>query len=236
MQEKSVAVAQEAGGISSVSHVSQSATFFSASSAMSVSSTPKMGPTTLWMPSNQSFPLPSGMPGTPGTPGPPGIAPSTPLSTNLAIPSAPMDFSSSGVSRPLFPSAPASSNPAIQQQIYPSYSSLPATNVSPQGPWLQPPQMGGLQRPPFLPYPAVYPTPFTVPARALPLPSVPLPDSQPPGVTPVGTAGGAPISSAVSAHHPISSSGMQLELPSPGIGMNFHVWMLIKSLFYLFFG
>ena len=216
MQEKSAAVAQEAGSMSSASHVSQSAPFPSSSSAMSVSSTPKMGPTTLWMPSNQSFTVPSGMP---GTPGPPGIAPSTPLSSNLAVPSAPMDFTSA-VSRPIFPSAPVSSNPAIQQQIYPSYSSLPATNASSQGPWLQPPQMGGLPRPPFLPYPAVYPAPFTLPARGLPLPYVPLPDSQPPGVTPVGTAGGTPISSAVSGRHPASPSWMLSELPPPGNGMH----------------
>ncbi|KAJ9709550.1 hypothetical protein PVL29_001162 [Vitis rotundifolia] len=221
--DNSGAVAQEAGSMSSASHVSQSVPFPSSSSTMSVSSSPKMGPTTLWMASNPSFPVPSGMPVTPGTPGPPGIAPSTPLSSNLAVPSASMDFSSSMVSRAIFPAAPVLSNPAIQQQIYPSYSSLPATNASSQGPWLQPPQMGGLPRPPFVPYPAVYPSPFPLPARGLPLPSVPLPDSQPPGVTPVGTAGGTPISSAVSGHHLANTSGMQSELPPPGIDDNKHV-------------
>ena len=79
--------------------------------------------------------------------------------------------------------------------------------------------MGGLPRPPFVPYPAVYPTPFPLPAHGMPLPSVPLPDSQPPGVTPVGTAGGTPISAAVSGHHLANTSGMLSELPPPGIGM-----------------
>lgn len=219
MQDNSVAVAQEAGSsMASTSHVSQSVPFPSSSSTISICSTPKMGPTTLWMPSNTSYSLPSGMPGTPGTPGPPGIAPATPLSSNVAVPSVSMDFSSSAVSRPIFLTAPVASNPAIQQQIYPSYPSLPPTNVSSQGPWLQPPQVSGMPRPPYLPYPAVYPAPFPLPSHGLPLPSVPLPDSQPPGVTPLGSAGGNPVSSVVSSHHPTSSLGMELELP-PGTGM-----------------
>ncbi|KAK9275107.1 hypothetical protein L1049_022366 [Liquidambar formosana] len=128
---------------------------------MSSSLTPNLGPATLWMPAAPSFSVPPGMPGTPGTPGPPGIGQSAPLSSNMAVPSATMDSSSAAVLRPIMSSGPVPSNPAIQQQIYPTYPSLPAVAASPQGLWLQPPQMGGLPRPPFLSYPACFSWPFS---------------------------------------------------------------------------
>jgi transcription elongation regulator 1 len=89
----------------------------------------------------------------------------------------------------------------------------------PQGIWLQPPQMGGIPRSPFQPYPTAFPGPFPLPARGMPLPSVPLPDSQPPGVTPVGTALAISVSSAASGHMLAGTLKTQTELPPPGIGM-----------------
>jgi len=71
----------------------------------------------------------------------------------------------------------------------------------PQGIWLQPPQMGCIPRSTFQPYPTAFP------------------DSQPPGVTPVGTALAISVSSAASGHMLAGTLKTQTELPPPGIGM-----------------
>jgi transcription elongation regulator 1 len=184
--------------LSSASAISQSVSLpadTSSSSTITVSSTFSQAPS--WMPSAPSFSMPPGMP---GTPGPPGIAMSAPISSNPTVPSSAMDSSSSAVPRP-----PMLTNP---------YAMAPP----PQALWLQPPQMGVIPRsPPFLPYPAAFPGPFPLPARGMPLPSVPLPDSQPPGVTPVGFATATSASSAP-GHLFSGTLGMQTELPPPGIG------------------
>ncbi|GAV80419.1 WW domain-containing protein/FF domain-containing protein, partial [Cephalotus follicularis] len=116
----------------------------------------------------------------------------------------------------------AVSQAGVQQQMYPTYPSLPAMAASPQGLWVHPPQMGGMPRPPFLPYPAVYPGPFLAPARNVALPSVLSLDSQPPGVTPMGTTGAIPMSSAAPGHHLVVTTGIQTELPPPGIDDRTH--------------
>uniref|UniRef100_A0A2N9IEN5 Pre-mRNA-processing protein 40C n=1 Tax=Fagus sylvatica TaxID=28930 RepID=A0A2N9IEN5_FAGSY len=199
----SIAVTQEAGNLSSASAISQSVSLpadTSSSSTITVSSTFSQAPS--WMPSAPSFSMPPGMT---GTPGPPGIAMSAPISSNPTVPSSAMDSSSSAVPRP-----PMLTNP---------YAMAPP----PQALWLQPPQMGVIPRsPPFLPYPAAFPGPFPLPARGMPLPSVPLPDSQPPGVTPVGFATATSASSAP-GHLFSGTLGMQTELPPPGIDYRKHV-------------
>ncbi|KAA8532296.1 hypothetical protein F0562_032329 [Nyssa sinensis] len=241
---KSNTSVKETVSVSSAPSVSQSVSLpaHAAISATTVSSTPNLGPVTLWMPTPPSFHLPPGISGTPVTPGPPGIAPSAPLPSNVTVPSATMDSSSSALLRPNIPTTPVPSNPAVQQQGYPPYPSVPPMAAH-QGLWLQPPQISGLPRPPFLSYPAAFSGPFPLPAHGMPLPSVPLPDSQPPGVTPLGTPGGTPSSSASSGNQLAVSSGMQPELP-PGVDngkhfndvgikegavVNEHVWTAHKT-------
>ncbi|KAK6931844.1 FF domain [Dillenia turbinata] len=155
-----------------------------------------------------TFMMPPGVPAIPGAPGTPGLVTSPPLTANSFPPPAPTDSSSFPMPRPL------SSVPALpQQQVYSPYPGLPAVVPPPQGLWLQPPQMAALPRPPFLtPYPPpVYPAPIPLPARGPTLPSVPLPDSQPPGVTVLASS-----VAAATASQPMSSSEMQAELP-PGV-------------------
>ncbi|GMH07074.1 hypothetical protein Nepgr_008914 [Nepenthes gracilis] len=165
-----------------------------------------------------SFPPVPAVPATPQTAGPPGIAvASVPLSSGPAVASVAMDSSSSALLRPVVLAASVPSNPAVQQQGYPIYPSIPPIGASPQSLWLQPPQTGGLPRPPFLPYPPVYPGPFALAVRGMPLPSVPLPDSQPPGVTPIENPGGVATSVATtSGSHIASGSAMQKEVLAPG--------------------
>ncbi|KAF5450039.1 hypothetical protein F2P56_030420 [Juglans regia] len=213
------AVAQEAGTLSSASTIPQPVSLpadNSTSSTIPVSSISSLNQVTSWVPSAPSFFMPPGMPGTPGTPGPPGIAAPAQISSNLTVLSVATDSSSSAVPRPTMPTAPVLSSSAVQTANYP-YASFPAMAAPPQGMWLQPSQMGGLPRSPFQPYPAAFPGPFPLPARGMALPSVPLPDSQPPGVTPLGTAPTISVSSAASGHMLAGTLRMQPELPPPGI-------------------
>lgn len=186
----------------------------------SASSAPNLCPTTFWTPSVLSFQVPSGVSQTHVAPGPPGLSP-LPLSSNVTVPS-PFVNSSSALLRPIGPTAPVPSNPAIQQQTYPSYPSVPPMLTTPQGLWLRPQQMSGLPRPPLLPRPAALPGPFPLSTHGMQLPYVPLPDSQPPGVTPVGAPSGSSIFSAASGKQSAISSVMEPELP-PGIDNNTHV-------------
>nr|XP_028947374.1 pre-mRNA-processing protein 40C-like [Malus domestica] len=153
-----------------------------------------------------------GMPGTPRTPGLPGIAHSVQISFNPTAPSARIDSSSVAL-RPNMQAVPVASS-AVHPHVGPPYPSLSAMGA----PWLPSPQIGGLPRPPFLPYPAAFPGPFPLPVHVMPLSSVPLPDSQPPGVTPVGNTVANSLSSVGSRHQLAGSSGMQKELPHPGVG------------------
>ncbi|KAI3698616.1 hypothetical protein L2E82_42294 [Cichorium intybus] len=70
-----------------------------------------------------------------------------------------------------------------QQPIYGSYASNPLMAAPPQGVWLQSPPIGGLLRPPVLPYPPVFPGSSPLPAQRMPPPS----DVQPPGIPSVGS-------------------------------------------------
>ncbi|XVF85511.1 hypothetical protein PTKIN_Ptkin17bG0123300 [Pterospermum kingtungense] len=171
---------------------------------MNASTTPNFSPVTSWMPTTPTFPMSTGSSGTPGTPGQPGLVPSV----HKVTASAAMDAPSSAVPRP---SAPVSLNPAVQQQMFPTYASVPSMAPSPQGFWMQHPPMGGFPRPPFVPYPSIYPGPFHSASSSMPL-LAPSSDSQPPGVSPLGTSPFAP-STATSANQ----SGTQTGLPPQGI-------------------
>ncbi|GFZ15704.1 hypothetical protein Acr_25g0001130 [Actinidia rufa] len=160
--------------------------------------------------------MPPGMSGTPMTPGPPGISSSAPFSLNLTVTSGAIDSSSAALVRPTMPAAPGPLNPAVQLQAYPPYPSVPPIAAPSHGLWLPPPQLSGLPRPPFLPYPATFPGPFPLPTRGLSLPSVPLPDAQPPGVTPLGMPIGTSMITVTSGSPLTTGSWMQQETP-PGI-------------------
>ncbi|XP_048428823.1 pre-mRNA-processing protein 40C-like isoform X2 [Pyrus x bretschneideri] len=209
------ATAQETGNasLSSTSLHSGSLPAPTSSSTVNISSAPNAGPKASWVLTAPSFNMTPGMPGTPRTPGLPGIAHSVQISFNPTAPSAPIDSSSVAL-RPNMQAVPVASS-AVQPHVGSPYPSLSAMGA----PWLPSPQIGGLPRPPFLPYPAAFPGPFPLPAHVMPLSSVPLPDSQPPGVTPVGNTVANSLSSVGSGHQLAGSSGMQKELPHPGVGM-----------------
>ncbi|KAK8530643.1 hypothetical protein V6N13_122267 [Hibiscus sabdariffa] len=168
---------------------------------MNASTTPNFAPLTSWMPTTPSFPMSSGSSGTTGAPAHPGLVPSV----QMINASAAADSPSPAVPGP---SAPVSLNPAVQQQAYPPYASLPPMVSSPQGFWMQHPPMGGFPRPSFVPYPTIYPGPFPSTSGGMPLPA-PSPDSQPPGVRPLGMSPFAP-STAAPANQP---SAIQTGLP-----------------------
>ncbi|XP_061991410.1 pre-mRNA-processing protein 40C isoform X1 [Rosa rugosa] len=214
MQNVSPAIAQETGNASlssTSSHSGYLAASTSSSSTMALSSAPNVGPTTSWVPTTPSFNMTHGMP---GTPGPSGTAHSLQMSFNLTARSAPVDSSSIAL-RPSL-QTPSAGSSAVQPQAGVPYPSLPAMAANPHGVWLQSPQMEGVPRSPFQAYPAAFPGPFPLPTRVMPPPSVLIPDSQPPGVTPVGNTVATSLSSS-SRHQLAPSSWMQTELPHPGI-------------------
>ncbi|XP_043693895.1 pre-mRNA-processing protein 40C isoform X2 [Telopea speciosissima] len=218
----SATVVKGAGTSSATSSSAQSVPLSvnTSSSSMTIPVSHNSYPATIWMSTAPSFPGSVGMLGTPGTPGPPGIAPSASMST-VAVRLAAPDSSSTAVPRPLITSTTAApSNPILQQPIYPPYSPLLPMAPSPQG-WLTP-QIGGLQRPPFLQYPGVLPGPFPMPIRGMPVPSVPIPESQPSGVSPIGPPGGTPTSSVGSGNQLVNNTGKQSEVSSPGIDQGKH--------------
>ncbi|KAL5718581.1 hypothetical protein ACHQM5_011468 [Ranunculus cassubicifolius] len=156
-------------------------------------------PATPWIP---PFPSHPGMVGSPVMPGAPGIRPQGSFTSSITVRTiAPL--------MPLPTTIPP--NSSSQHQIYPPYQ-LPAMVPHPQAHWLQPPQMIGMQRPPYLPYPAMVTTPFPLPVRSQTIPS--LVDSQPPGVSSVGIPGVTPTSVGSVQH--VSISGMQSEITPPG--------------------
>ncbi|XWS69410.1 hypothetical protein CRYUN_Cryun04dG0176600 [Craigia yunnanensis] len=181
---------------------------------MNASTTPNFAPVTSWMPTTPSFPMSTGSSGTSGTPGHPGLVPSV----QMIAASVAVDSPSSAVPRP---SASVSLNPAVQQQIYPTYTSLPSMASSPQGFWMQHPPIGGFPRPPFVAYPTIYPGPFPSASCGMPL-HAPSSDSQPPGVGPLGMSPFAP-STATPANQSLVTSGIPTGLPPQGIDNRKHV-------------
>lgn len=190
-------------------------------STVATSSATALSTTTSWMPTIPSFPTPTGLFVTPQTQAPPGLLT---LGTK-DISSAFGDYNTSAGLRPSVPtpSAPSNSGSAVQHPIYPTYPSLPPIGVSPQGPLLQPPQMGVRPWLPFLPYPAAYPSPFPLPALGMPHPSVSQIDGQPPGVSSVRTAAATSTHSAIPGLQLVGTSGMNTEAPASGIDKKEHV-------------
>ncbi|XP_065849014.1 pre-mRNA-processing protein 40C isoform X2 [Euphorbia lathyris] len=194
----------QASSLLYASTLSQSTSSFQSSAPINTPfSYPNLGQSTSNRPATPFFVLP-GLTVSSETAGSPGFVPMT-------LPSSAVD-SASSVQRPIMPTATPSSY-VVQQQTYPTY---PPMSPSPQGLWFQPPQMGGLPRPPYLPYPAAYPGPFPLSMHNIPRPSISPPDFQPLGVNPVGTAGANPPFSAASGHPLVGAPEMQKELP-PGI-------------------
>ncbi|EEF46576.1 Pre-mRNA-processing protein PRP40, putative [Ricinus communis] len=161
--------------------------------------------------SSPSFLVPPGLAGTPGPAGSVSCGP-------MILPPVTVDSATSSVQRPVMPTVTHASNPVVQQQSYHTYPSLPAMAASAQGLWFHPPQMGGMPRTPFLPYPpAVFPGSYPLPAHGISRPSISSPDFQPSGAPPVGIPGANPPSSAASGHQLMGTPGMQKEIPPPGI-------------------
>lgn len=192
MQNTSGNVAPDAGVSSSASTTSQLDRLPGQPPQKDVVS--NISPATARASSPRPFSLSTGVPGTPALPGPPGLTPPAPVSSNSMIPSLTSDPSPSSL-RPNIVSGRVATNPGVQPQVYSAYPSMPPMAANPQALWLQPPQMSGMARPPFVPYPAVLPSPFPFPATGGPISSMPSPDPQPPGVTPSGSAGGMLLSS-----------------------------------------
>ncbi|KAK1304643.1 Pre-mRNA-processing protein 40C [Acorus calamus] len=175
-------------------------------------------------PHSASFPVQtSNVASLSGIPGPPGIALSAPLPSMSAVRPAAMN-SSSVPPRPTFPSVVSSHTnaiavgvaPNVAQMIYPPYSSYAAMPQPPQTFWLPPNQVSGFQRPQFLPYPGAVPSPFPVPlygGHGGPLPSMPIPEPQPPGVSSVVQP--PENSSAIAAS--TQPAGFKAQSPPPGI-------------------
>ncbi|CAJ1933801.1 unnamed protein product [Sphenostylis stenocarpa] len=200
-------VAQDVTKLSSVSSIPHSA---HTSTSIMPPSDPNYLPSTSWMPTAMSFPLHPVMP-TPGNPGPPGLASSSVVSINPAVPSTGIDSSSAALLRPNMPISAIASDPTTPHKGLP-YPSMPSMAAPPQGFWVQPPHLSGVFRPPYLQYPAPFPVSFPFPARSVTLPAVPIPDSQPPGVTPVSGGGGT--STPASSNHLRGTMASQTEVIS----------------------
>ncbi|KAK7258065.1 hypothetical protein RIF29_32476 [Crotalaria pallida] len=203
-------VAQDVSKVLSAPSILQSAPPHTSNTSLRPTSDPNYRPPTPWMSTFPSFHMHSVMPGTPANPAPPGLISAPVISSNPTAPSTSTDSSSAAVPRQNMPIATIASDPTAPQKGTP-YPSMPAMVASPQGLWLPPPQISGGLRPPFLPYPAAFPGPFSFPARGVTLPAVAVPDSQPPGVTPVSTSG---VSSAppASGHQLRGTTGLQTEV------------------------
>ncbi|KAG5608601.1 hypothetical protein H5410_019882 [Solanum commersonii] len=212
-----VDVAQETGGMTSATFVMHSvsqAVHMSSGSSTAAFPTSHMGsPNIIRMPHAPQFQVPAGVPRSSVTPG---LGLAIPSSSNLTATASP-----GGPSLPLRPNASpvhVLANPSVQQQTYSPYFSPTPIAPSHQGPWLQPPPVTTMLRPPFPSYPAGFAVPFPLSATGAPLSSVTLPDTRPPGVAPVAAPPGVPTTASQSTH----ASGLQPELP-PGVDSCKHV-------------
>lgn len=207
--------------MSSASTVSQSVSLPApptSNSAANGSSIPNLIPATSPVLPSPSFHVHQLLPVTPMVPGPPGMTPAPPVVSTSPAALFPPNDSASTILGPHMHATPSSINPSARPQIFGSYPSLTPVVSPPHGIWFQPPQLGAMPRPPFLPYSASYHGPLPFPARGMPLPSVPLPDPQPPGVTPVQVAPAI----AVPAGHGNQLSGnslIQTDSNHPQLGM-----------------
>lgn len=177
-------------------------------SATDVQSTTTTSSATTMTSSGISFVVAPTAPSSHKAPGLPGfVVPSTPIMSSPAVSAT----NSSSVRMPVVSASLAATNPPMQQHMYPPFPSITPPGASPQGQWL-PPQVSGALRPPYLPYPPVYPGPFPLAVRGTVLPPAISPSSLPPGVTPVGDI----ITSASSI------TEAQREMPPPGTEESTH--------------
>ncbi|CAN4080945.1 unnamed protein product [Withania somnifera] len=213
-----VDVAQETGGMTSATFVMQSsqAGHMSSGSSATAFPTSHMGSPNIRMVHAPQFQVSAGVTRSPVTPGPPGLGPAIPSSSNLTATASP-----GGPSLPLRPNVPPIHvlvNPPVQQQTYSPYLSPTPMAPSHQGPWMQPPPVTTMLRPPFPSYPAGFAVPFPLSATGAPLSSVTMPDTRPPGVATVAALPGVPTTASQSTH----ASGLQADLP-PGVDSGEHV-------------
>lgn len=169
-----------------------------------LTSSPSLGPMV------PSFHMHSNVSGTPGTSASSGSVISGSMPAKQTASSS--ESNSAGVLRPTLPIAPV-----VATQLHPNQP-MPGLAPPSQGIWFQAPQIGMMPRPPFLPYPASFPNRFPVPAQGMPLPSVSLPDSQPPGVTPVGKTVAA-VTSFTLGQQLAATAGNQTDVVPPGTGI-----------------
>lgn len=187
------------------------------SSSSSVSSFPSPKISTVKMGLAPVHQVPSGLPNTPAAPGPPGISPSVALAANVNI--APPSVDSSMFPRPTMQTAPPThSNNAVQQPGYNPYPTVSPMAASLQGSWLQPTHVTGMLRPPpYATYPPAFISPFSLPARGMALPSIPISEIQPPGIASLGAPPGTATPSTASSSQSTSVVEGKPELP-PGTG------------------
>ncbi|CAA2980143.1 pre-mRNA-processing 40C isoform X1 [Olea europaea subsp. europaea] len=212
---------QEIGAIASAQVFTQSASqpaLTNPSPSVTVYASNSFSSTAAWLPP-APFQVTPGMPRTPITPGPPGIASSVSSSSNISA--VPSSVDSPALPRSFMPAAPVLSNFPIQQQTFTPYPT--PFQAAPPGPWLQSPipQISGIVRPSFSPYPTVIPGPFPMSTRPMLPVSVSFPNTQPPGVTPAVSSVGDSASSVASGDQSTIGS-VQEELP-PGIDSSKHV-------------
>ncbi|KZV28352.1 pre-mRNA-processing protein 40C [Dorcoceras hygrometricum] len=168
----------------------------------------------MWMSSPPAFQAPIGMPGTPVTPGTPGIiAPAFPPIPSIT--SQPSAINTTVLPRNFMPVGPVLPNPPIQHQTVTPYIS-PSPQSAPPGLWLQSQQVSGPVRSPITPYADHIPGPYPIHNHAV----APLFDVQPPGVFPLASSIGGPMSFVSSGGHSAITS-MQAELP-PGTESSKH--------------
>ncbi|XP_059308905.1 pre-mRNA-processing protein 40C isoform X1 [Lycium ferocissimum] len=219
LQNRRVDVAQEMGAMTSATFIMQSVTqagHMSSGSSATAFPTSHMGSPNIRMPHTPQYQVPAGVPRSPVTPGAPGLGLAMPSSSNVTATASP-----GGPSLPLRPNVSPGhvlANPSVQQHTYSPYLSPTPMAPSHQGPWLPPPPVTSMLRPPFPSYPAGFAVPFPLSATGAPLSSVTSPDTRPPGVAPVAAPPGVPIT----ASQPNHASGLQPELP-PGVDSGKHV-------------
>lgn len=212
---------EETSSVSSTPSTSQMFSWHAnpaSNSPMVVPSAHNVTASTLWMPTAPSFHVPPRMSGPAVAPGHSG------MSSFMAVPPvspATTDSSSSALPRPIVPVAPLPFNPTVRHQMYPPYASVPPpppAAVPSHGTWFPSPHLSGLPRPPFIPHSAVISSPYPLPPRGVALPSIPLPDVQPPGVTPVGPFAGSSMLPVASGSLASTTLGALSQEAPPGTG------------------
>lgn len=212
-------VTPEAGTHSATSVSSQPIQFLTnmpTSTSTATVPSPNLNSSSVRMPAPPSFMGRPAFQATVGTPTLPRVPNSVTFSSNVPIHQITTDPSQTNLRAAVPPPAsvpshlvsyPVQAPPQnVQQHNFPPYLSVPSMPPPPQALWLNPPQTGGLQRAPFVPYPGVRPAPLPFPMRGMPLSTVPFPNVQPPGVSSV-VANEATVPTTAGLCQPANSSG-----------------------------